>query len=194
MSAEEAGASAASDKELVVQSQAGDASAFEELVRRNHTKVLRLATYLCHGHDEDGEETAQNALLKAYRHLGSFRGESQFSTWVTRIVINECRAYQQSQRRLPRGLNLDDHLGEEGDIPVELVDGSSDPEIESAWHEFHEILQQYLAELPELYRTPFVLSRFEGLSNEEIAARLGLSLSNTKNRVLRARRWLQRRL
>ena len=74
-SAQETTAKAVSDRELVARAQAGDASAFEELVRRHEPKVHRLAQYLCHGNAEDGEETSQNALLKAYRHLGGFRGE-----------------------------------------------------------------------------------------------------------------------
>ena len=178
----------------MARAQAGDASAFEELVRRNEQKVQRLALYLCHGHAEDGEETAQNALLNAYRHLGGFRGESQFSTWLTRIVINECRMYQRRQRSLPRGLNLDEQLGEAENIPVELVDGSDDPEEQYTREEFQAILQRCLAEMKELYRIPFVLSQIEGLSNEEVAARLGVSIPTAKTRLLRARRRLQRDL
>ena len=193
-SAQETTAKAVSDRELVARAQAGDASAFEGLVRRHEAKVRRLAQYLCHGNAEDGEETSQNALLNAYRHLGGFRGESQFSTWLTRIVINECRMYQRRQRSMPRGLNLDEELGEEGDIPVELVDVSDDPEEQCARQEFQEILRRCLVAMKDLYRVPFVLSKIERLSNEEIAARLGLSITNTKNRVLRARRRLQRDL
>ncbi|MBI3669666.1 MAG: sigma-70 family RNA polymerase sigma factor [Acidobacteria bacterium] len=187
-------ARAVSDRELVARAQAGDSSAFEELLRRHEQKVKRLAQYLCHGNAEDGEETSQNALLKAYRHLAGFRGESQFSTWLTRIVINECRMYQRGQRSRPRGLNLDEQLGEAENIPVELVDSSDDPEEQYTRQEFQAILQRCLAEMKELYRMPFVLSQVEGLSNEEMAARLGVSMPTAKTRLLRARQQLGRAL
>jgi RNA polymerase sigma-70 factor (ECF subfamily) len=190
-SARETTAKAVSDRELVARAQAGDASAFEELVRRHEPKVHRLAQYLCHGNAEDGDETSQNALLNAYRYLTGFRGESQFSTWLTRIVINECRMYQRRQRSLPRGLNLDEQLGEAENIPVELVDGSDDPEEQYAREEFQGILQRCLAEMKELYRIPFVLAQIEGLSNEETAARLGVSIPTAKTRLLRARQHLR---
>lgn len=193
-STEPATGKAASDTELVARAQAGDSGAFEELVRRHEQKVKRVALYLCHGHAEDGEETAQNALLNAYRYLRGFRGESQFSTWLTRIVINSCRMYQRRQRNLPRGLNLDEHLDQAESVPVELVDGSDDPEEQYTREEFQAILQRRLADMKELYRKPFVLTQIEGLSNEEMAARLGVSVATAKTRLLRARRRLQRDL
>lgn len=193
-SVQETTANVVSDRELVTRAQAGDRAAFEELVRRHEHKLRRLAQYLCHGNVEDGEETSQNALLNAYRHLGGFRGESQFSTWLQQIVINECRMYQRRLRRLPRGLNLDDQLGEEGNISMELVDGSDDPEEQSAREEFQAMLRHCLAEMKDLYRTPFVLSQMEGLSNEEMAERLGVPIRTAKTRLLRARRSLRRTL
>ena len=102
--------------------------------------------------------------------------------------------YQRRQRNMPRGLNLDEDLGVEGNLSVELVDGSDDPEEQYTRAEFQAILQRCLAEMKELYRVPFVLSKIEGLSNEEIAARLGVSIPTAKTRLLRARRRLQRDL
>ncbi len=183
-----------SDRELVTRAQAGDTSAFEELVRRHERKVYRLAEYLCHGNAADGEETSQNALVNAFRYMRAFRGESQFSTWLTRIVINECRTYQHRQRRLPRGLNVDEQLGQEEKIPAELLDASDDPEEQYAREEFQAILRQCLAEMKDIYRIPFVLSAMQGLSNEEIAARLGVPIPTAKTRLLRARQHLRRTL
>ena len=181
-----------SDEELVGRAQAGDPSAFDELVRHHGPGLYRLARHLCHGHAEDAEETSQNALLNAYRHLAGFRGESQFSTWLTRIVINECLLYRRRQRKERHWVPLDERLGEKEDMPAEVADGSDDPEEEYAWREFQAILDQCLAKLPDLYRTPFISYEMKGLSYQEIAARLSLSMSATKSRVLRARLQLQR--
>ena len=191
---QDSAAQAISDPELVARAKAGDSSAFEELVHRHEQKIKRVALSLCRGHAEDAEETVQNALLNAYRYLRGFRGESQFSSWLTRIVINACRMYQRRQRSLPRGLNLDEQFGEAENIPVELVDGSDDPEEQYTREEFQAVLQRCLAEMKELYRIPFVLAQFEGLSNEEMASRLGVSVTTAKTRLLRARRRLQRDL
>lgn len=185
---------AASERELVARAQAGDAAAFEELVRRHEGKVRRLAQYLCHGHAQDGEETAQNALLKAYLHLAAFRGESQFCTWLARIAVNECRMHLRTQRRAPRSQSLDNELGEEGNISLELVHASDDPEEQCCREEFQAILQRALRAMGEKYRLAFVLSKIEGLTNKELAARLGVSVPTAKTRLLRARRRLQRNL
>lgn len=191
---QDSAAQAISDPELVARAKAGDSSAFEELVRRHEQKIKRVALSLCRGHAEDAEETVQNALLNAYRYLRGFRGESQFSSWLTRIVINACRMYQRRQRSLPRGLNLDEQFGEAENIPVELADGSDDPEEQCTREEFRAALQRVLAAMSEGSRTAFVLSKIEGLSNKEIAARLGVSVPNAKTLLFRARRRLQRDL
>lgn len=182
------------DSDLVARAQAGDGTAFDELVCRHQRKVRRLAQYLCHGNAEDGEETSQNALLNAYRHLRGFRGESQFSTWLSRIVINECRMHQRRQRSLPHGPSLNSETGEEVNIPSAIVDTSDDPEEQYTREEFQAILRQCMAQMNDIYRMAFVLSAIQGLSNEEIAARLGVSKSAAKSRLLRARRFLRRAL
>lgn len=183
--------SMASEKELVVRAQTGDGNAFAELVRGHAAKVYGLARYLCGGHTEDAEETYQNALLKAYRNLATFRGEAQFSSWLTRIAINECLMHHRRQRRERDWIRLDAEPREEPATPVELADACADPEEEYAREEFWVILQGCLAELPESYRMPLLLRDFEGLPNSAIAARLGLSVPATKSRVMRARLFLQ---
>jgi RNA polymerase sigma-70 factor (ECF subfamily) len=182
------------DKELVAHAQAGDRDAFQELVRRHQSKISRTARLLCNGHVEDGEDTFQNALLKAYLHLKEFRGESQFSTWLTRIVINECRMHHRKKHSRPHGQSLDNELGEEGNISPELVDSSDDPEEQCGREEFQAVLQRALATMGERYRLPFVLSKTEGFTYKELAGRLGLSVATAKTRLLRARRRLQRDL
>jgi len=181
------------DKELVVRAQAGDTRAFDELVRRHYDKVYRLARYLCDGQPEDAEDTFQNALMKAYQHLAAFRGESQFSTWLTRIAVNECLLHRRRQRRERHWVHLDeDAKREETSTPVEVADSSDSSEEEYARGEFEAILQRCLRSLPDLSRTAFVLRQIDGVSNQEIARRLGFSLPGIKSRLMRARRQIRR--
>ena len=176
------------EDELVVRAQAGDLGAFDELVRRHYDKAYRLARYLCDGHAQDAEDTFQNALIKAYQHLTAFRGEAQFSTWLTRIAINECRMHRRRQGRERNWVHLDERIeGEETSKPRDVADSSENSEEEYARREFQAILEQCLGSLPDLDRTAFVLREIEDLSNQEIAARLGLSVLATKSRLFRAR-------
>lgn len=183
--------SAVTDGELVARAQAGDTCAFEELVRRHRDRIYGLARYLCNGHAANAEDTFQNALMKAYLHLHAFRAQAQFSTWLTRITVNECLLHLRRQRRERNYVHLDDGPGEEERL-VELATVSGDPEEECARQEFLTILQRCLATLPDSHSTAFVLRHLEGLSNQEIAERLGLSVPATKSRVLRTRLQLQR--
>jgi len=189
--------SIASEKELVVRAQTGDGSAFEELVRRHGPRVYRLARYLCSGHAEDAEDTFQNALLKAYRRLATFRGEAQFSTWLTRIAVNECLLHWRGQRRERNWVHLDEPVEQEHiTLPLEIntaVDGpEEDPEKEYARLEFRAVVEQCLTCLPDSSRVAFLLRHMEGLSTQEIAERLGQSAPATKSQVRRARLRLQR--
>lgn len=171
-----------SDQELVVRAQAGDTRALEELFRHHQPRAYLLARSLCHGHTEDAKETSQNALLQAYRHLGNFRGDSKFSTWLYRIVINECRQHWLRQSKETRWIRLEERTEEQ-----EPADANPDPEEQFALHEFQVELEHCLAELPDRLSLPFVLRQVERLPNRHIAALLGLSVSAVKNLQVRAR-------
>lgn len=180
------------DGELVARAQAGDARAFDELVRRHYDKTFRLSRYLCGGHAEDAEDTFQNALANAYRHLAAFRGEAQFSTWLTRIAVNECLLHRRRHRKEQGWVRLDEEPGEDQSFPFEPADVSDDPEEDYARQEFLATFQNCVAALPESFRKAVILQAIEGLPINEIATRLGLSPSAVKSRVFRARRQLQR--
>jgi RNA polymerase sigma-70 factor (ECF subfamily) len=181
------------EKALVMRAKEGDASAFEELVQRGEIRIRRLATYLCRGNHADGEDTYQNALLAAFLHIGDFRGDSRFSTWLTRIVIRECGMRFRNWQIATRWQSLDEELDWENKIRPTLADGSDSPEEESARQEFQEIIRHSMKG-KEDYWQPFFLSEILGLSNREIADHLGLSLAATKSRILRARQYLKRSL
>ncbi len=189
---QEKSAAAVSDQELVARAQAGDASAFGELSQRHAAKVYRLSRYLCRGQTEDAEDTYQNALLNAYRHLATFRGEAQFTSWLTRIAVNECLLHWRRVHREKDWVRLDEGRGEDHSLPVDLTDPFADPEEEYARQELKATLQECLAGLRGSFRDALNLQVVEGLAVTEVATRLGLSRSAAKSLVFRARHRLQR--
>lgn len=190
--AKETSTTAASDEELVSRAQAGDTNAFSELLRRHTAKVYGLARYLCHGHAENAQDSFQNALLNAYRYLATFRREAQFSSWLTRIVINECLLHQRRQHKERDWVRLDEEPGAEESLSFEPADPFADPEEEYARQEFQATYQRCLAGLSDSVRDALILQVIDGFSINEIATRLGLSPSVVKTRIFRARRRLQR--
>ena len=181
------------DAELVERSRQGDRAAFNELVSRNAQKVFRMARHMTRN-DEDAEDVLQEAFLKAYSRLDQFQGDAKFSTWLTRIAVNE------SLMRLRKGRNkktvsLDEQL-EIGDnsIQREVADDAEDPEQTFERTEMREILEAAIDSLAEGYRTVFVLRDVEGFSTEETAEMLDLSISAVKSRLLRARLQLRDKL
>jgi len=186
-------AQADEDAALVERSRQGDRTAFNELVNRNAQKVFRMARHMTRN-DQDAEDVLQEAFLKAFSRLDQFQGDAKFSTWLTRIAVNE------SLMRLRKGRNsktvsLDEEL-EVGDsaIPREVADDGEDPEQTYGRTEMREILEGAIDSLAEGYRTVFVLRDVEGFSTEETAEMLDLSVSAVKSRLLRARLQLRDKL
>jgi RNA polymerase sigma-70 factor (ECF subfamily) len=178
---------------LVQAAKAGDDGAFEELVRRYDRNVFRIAQHITQ-HREDAEDVVQDAFLKAYENLGQFQGQSKFYTWLVRIAVNE--ALMKLRRRRPeRMVSLDEEVKTEDDsVPREVADWSPNPEQLYNQAELHDILQRTIQGLPPSFRTVFVLRDVEGLSTEEAAEALDLSIPAVKSRLLRARLQLRERL
>src|SRR4051812_17912287 len=179
--------------QLVQAAKGGDVSAFEDLVKRYDRNVFRIAQHITQNR-EDAEDVAQDAFLKAFQNLGQFQGQSKFYTWLVRIAVNE--ALMRLRRRRPeRMVSLDEDVKTEDDsIPREVADWSPNPEQLYDQGELKEILQKTIQGLPESFRTVFVLRDVEGLSTEETADALGLSVPAVKSRLLRARLQLRERL
>jgi len=170
---------------LVAAAKGGDASAFEELINRYESKILRL-TWNITGNREDAEDAMQEGFLKAYSHLDSFHGESRFYTWLVRIAANE--ALMKLRKRRPGEFSIDEPLeGDEDLMPRELDDWGPGPEQRYAQEELREILNEAIEKLPKDYRVVFVLRDMEELSTQETAKLLGISTPNVKSRLLRAR-------
>src|SRR5512133_1058617 len=178
---------------LVHAAKAGDMSAFEELVRRYDRNVFRIAQHITQNR-EDAEDVVQDAFLKAYSNLGQFQGQSKFYTWLVRIAVNEA-LMKLRKRRPERMVSLDEDVKtEEDSLPREIADWSPNPEQQYTQGELKDILSRTIQGLPASFRTVFVLRDVEGLSTEETAAALELSIPAVKSRLLRARLQLRDRL
>jgi RNA polymerase sigma-70 factor (ECF subfamily) len=178
---------------LVNAARGGDVASFEKLVRKYDRNVFRIANHITQNR-EDAEDVVQDAFLKAFMNLGQFQGQSKFYTWLVRIAVNE--ALMRLRRRRPeRMVSLDEDINTgEDTIPREVADWSPNPEQLYNQSELREILQKTIQGLPPSFRTVFVLRDVEGLSTEETADALNLSIPAVKSRLLRARLQLRDRL
>ncbi|HET7185949.1 MAG TPA: sigma-70 family RNA polymerase sigma factor [Terriglobales bacterium] len=178
---------------LVRAAKAGDISAFEQLVHRYDRNVFRIAQHITQNR-EDAEDVVQDAFLKSYENLKNFQEQSKFYTWLVRIAVNE--ALMRLRRRRPeRMLSLDEDVKtDEDSMPREVADWSPNPEQLYTQSELHDILTKTIQGLPSSFRTVFVLRDVEGLSTEETAEALDLSIPAVKSRLLRARLQLRERL
>ena len=163
------------------------AEAFYQLVRPNKRSIFQAALAIL-GNSTDAEDVAQEAVLKAFKHFSSFRGESKFRTWLVQITINEARMKLRKDRP---GLyySLDESTStEDGDyLPTELADWREIPSTALENRELRETLTQALIGLSPKYRSVFVLRDVQGLSIAETARLLGISEACVKTRLCRAR-------
>jgi RNA polymerase sigma-70 factor, ECF subfamily len=179
--------------QLVNAAKAGNMGAFEDLVRRYDRNVFRIAQHITQNR-EDAEDVVQDAFLKAYQNLGQFQGQSKFYTWLVRIAVNEA-LMKLRKRRPERFVSLDEDVKtEEDSMPREIADWSPNPEQQYNQAELKDILGKTIQGLPAGFRTVFVLRDVEGLSTEETAEALELSIPAVKSRLLRARLQLRERL
>jgi RNA polymerase sigma-70 factor, ECF subfamily len=182
-----------SEEQLIERGLNGDARALDDLFARN-TRALYQTALRVLGNPEDAEEALQEGLLSAYRNLPRFERRSQFSTWLTRIVINAALMRRRSKRARP-AVSLDEGVTE-GELPLSerFADDGPNPEQLYAGAELGDRMNKKLAEISPLLRTAFWLREIEGLSAEEAAHVLGVSRNTLKARLWRARQELAARL
>lgn len=181
------------DHELVTRTRAGDRASFDELVNRHAAKIFRLARHITRN-DAEAEDVLQDAFYKAYTRLGQFNADAQFYTWLVRIAVNEA-LMRLRKRRNSKTVSLDAELEtDDGSLQREAVSPDDDPEQEYSRDETRKILEDAIDSLDESYRTVFVLRDVEGLSTQETADMLKLSISAVKSRLLRARLQLREKL
>jgi RNA polymerase sigma-70 factor (ECF subfamily) len=181
------------DETLAARAAAGDDSAFEELVGRYQTRVFRLACRLTS--DTDAPDVLQETFLQVHRHLASFRGESQFGTWVYRIATNAALMHRRARARRPAE-SLDvflpkfDANGKHAATPAELqVAACADERLDRQL--LAEKARDVIAQLPDLYRDAFVLRDLEEMTTADVAETLGVDPATVRQRVHRARLMLR---
>ncbi|MEK7793538.1 MAG: sigma-70 family RNA polymerase sigma factor [Candidatus Hydrogenedentota bacterium] len=181
--------------DLVEACQAGDPSAFEELVRRYKDRVYNVV-YRYIGNHQDAEEVAQDVFLRAYHGLRGFRGGSRVYTWLYSIACNLAKNNVRDRGRKGRNKTTSLDALEESSPGwgSSLARSHSAPDVSLSAAESEAALQQCLDELPDHYRMPFVLRTFDNLTYEEIAEVMGCPPGTVKSRLNQARTILHRRL
>ena len=181
------------DQLLVERVQGGDKEAFGLLVTKYQRRLNRLLSRLIRDPAEV-EDVAQETFIKAYRALGSFRGESAFYTWLYRIGINTAKNYLVSQRRrAPTTTGFDAAEAEAFEEGDQLRDINT-PERLLMTRQIGETVEQAMAALPEELRTAIVLRELEGMSYEEIANIMECPIGTVRSRIFRAREAISERL
>jgi RNA polymerase sigma-70 factor, ECF subfamily len=181
-----------SDLELVRRAQRNERGAFDLLVLRYQHKVIKLVARLLRDQTE-AEDVAQEAFVKAYRALGSFRGDSAFYTWLYRIAVNTARNAIASRQRRP--LDYETELSEsEQSALASKMRHTDTPEANALSEEIRTTVNEAIEQLPEDLRTAIVLREVEGLSYEEIAAAMDCPVGTVRSRIFRAREAIDRSL
>jgi RNA polymerase sigma-70 factor, ECF subfamily len=181
-----------SERELIELARSGNGAAIGEIMRRNNRRLFRTARGIV-GTDWEAEEVVQDAYVKAFRALGTFRQESALATWLMRILINEARGRLRARREMLPLTDLDNKIM--GDIiPFPGGPSNSDPERQAALGEIRIILEGAIDALPTPFREVFILRQVEGLSTEETAHALSIEPETVKTRLHRARMRLRQAL
>lgn len=186
--------SSESDQDLVERLKAGEEAAFEPLLARYQGKVFRLAMSMTRN-QEDAEEVLQDVFLTVYRKITSFDGRSAFGTWLYRIAVNA--ALMKLRGRGPVQASIEEFLPqftEDGQHARMVVDWTPGPEEQLLRQERTQVVREAIEGLPPDYKAVLVLRDLEGLSNEEAAEAMGISVLAVKARLHRARLVLRGKL
>ena len=181
------------DVEVVNQFKAGDALAFEEIISRYESKVMSLALRFTRN-QEDAEEVMQDVFTTVYRKIEGFRGQSAFSSWLYRIVVNA--AYMKLRKRKQNQTVAMDDLSpaiKQYCVDRDTFSGTYSQNV-AVSHEMQAVIQNAVNRLPDQYRAVFVLRDVDGLSNQETGEILNLSIPAVKSRLHRSRIMLRKKL
>jgi RNA polymerase sigma-70 factor (ECF subfamily) len=184
------------DSLFIEKLRAGDAAAFETLIDRYSGDIYALL-YRMTADAEEARDLMQDTFLRALRSVKGFRGDSELKTWLFRIAINESRNRFRwwKRRRRDATISIDAAIGDsERTVSDTIAETSAGPEETALRREREYALKAALLEIPEIYREAVVLCDIEGLSYDETAAALSVSLGTVKSRISRGREELRRRL
>ena len=184
-----------SDPELAQRIASGDKDAFELLMRRHNQILYRTARSILKD-DAEAEDAAQEAWLLAYRAIGNFRGDAKLSTWLVRIVVNEAISRRRKRSRGAEVIQLNGETQEDREAVEENVNQTlpEQPEHAARRAQTRRLLEAKIDELPDAFRTVFVLRALEELSVEEAAIALGIPQATVRSRFFRARGLLREAL
>jgi RNA polymerase sigma-70 factor (ECF subfamily) len=181
------------ERQLIERCKQGDLAAFNELVKKYEKQVYNFA-YRLTGNYDDANDVAQDAFLRVYNAIGSFRGDASFTTWLFRITTNVFLDDRKRARAHPHS-SLDEALDlEESSVARQIEDPSPSPEALTEQKERGQILQDTIGSLPENQRAMVVLYHSEQKSYEEIAEMMNLPIGTVKSRLNRARLALKEKL
>jgi len=184
-----------SDGELFGLAQHDPPSVFRAIMQRHNRRLFRLARAIL-GNEAEAEDALQEAYVRAFSALNTFRGEASLATWLTRIVMNEALGQARRRRRCVDLDTLDTALqqGESQVIVFPTLASTGDPEWSAARAEIRHLLEQAIDELPDPFRLVFIMRDVEDMSTEETANALGIRPETVKTRLHRARRLLRKAL
>jgi len=180
------------DEDLVLRVQQGDKSAYDFLVIKYQHKIIQLVNRYVKDTSE-AQDVAQESFIKAYRALGSFRGDSAFYTWLYRIAINTAKNYLVSRSRRSAGYQIDIQDAEVYENAPQLQ-GMETPERQLLNQEIIDTIKLAIEMLPEEMRTAIVLREFDGMSYEEIAHAMDCPVGTVRSRIFRAREAIDNKL
>lgn len=181
-----------SDSELVRRVQAGEKQAFDVLVLRYQHRLVKLISRYVRD-PQEAQDVGQEAFIKAYRALPSFRGESSFYTWLYRIGVNTAKNHLVAQSRRPPDSDVDTQDAERSDVDTGLRDQDT-PEAEVAREEIERTVVAAIEALPEELRSAITLRELEGLSYQEIAQVMECPVGTVRSRIFRAREAIDKSL
>jgi len=182
-------ANKADDLSLISRFKAGDISAFEEILIKHQDRIYNVCRYML-GNKDDAEDAAQDTFIKAYRNLRDFRPDSSLYTWLYRIAVNTCLDY----KKLPFFASIFRGTREDDEVVNELPSDEPSPERLYESKQTGHALRVGLKQLSEKFRTVLILREIEGLSYEEIAEVLDISIGTVKSRISRAREELKQQI
>jgi RNA polymerase sigma-70 factor (ECF subfamily) len=173
------------EKEVIKKVIGGDRNAFEDLVLANQKNVYNLALKMTRN-EEDALDISQEAFIKAYRQLDTFRGNSRFSVWLYRLTYNLCIDFLRKKSGANTvSLDYEDEAGDT--VPLEIPDLRNLPEDNTIRSEMRKIISESIEELPAKHREVLVMRELTGMSYDEMAASLGVSVGTVKSRLARSR-------
>ncbi len=180
------------DKELIEALKLGDASSFDELLKRYSEKVHNLAMRITRN-EEDAEEILQDVFVTVHQKIDKFEGKSAFSSWLYRVTANTAFMKLRKRRQTP-SVSLEEFGSSVRDSWVSKKSEDCDVDYLSSRHELRAALEEAVERLPEEYRTIFVLRDVDGLSSQEVGEILDISVPAVKSRLHRSRLMLRKKL